>query len=399
MAEQAERVWLERPGEGSMPTGIGGVSRVLVFSNFSGAEIDNPGFGGSRLIAAQADFFREQGFDTHLVDLERLAGATGLALRLAGWIRRRRRQESEFLPFRDEEGEQRVWQFNLLFNLLVELLSRMDIAARWRVKRMLKPGADNLALWNYPFGIRILCRARDSARESGMRIFVYEHNVEGDFYRERVGTGPLFKFLVGLFGRIELDNLAHADRVLCASPRDLEVLISAGLDPARMEAWMPRVLPTGPGCLSSGIPAALGERLGGRYVIGFIGSDYGPNMVAVRHILEMAEGLAPEAAFLVVGSVCDRFGGETIPENVLLAGFVEDLEAYLHLCDAFISPKSTSDTGVEIKMMDYTAEGKPVFTTAIGARGFEDYPGLVVSEIEEMPEAIRSRIAHEYGTR
>ena len=390
MAENVVLGREKKTGEGSIPATVGGSSRVLVFSNFSGAEIEKPGFGGSRLIAAQVATLRDHGYDTQLVDLEKLAGATGLALRLAGWIRRRRKRESGFLAFRDAEGEQRVWRFNMLFHLLVEMLSRLDIVAYRRIARLFISGANNLALWNYPFGIRILCRARDRIPGGGMHIAIYEHNVEGDFYNERVGTGSFFKTLAGFFARIELSNLSLADQVFCATSRDRERLESLGLEPGRMEVWVPKPRPSGGGHTSILVPAALAERLGDRYVIGFIGSDYGPNVVAVQNILGMAEMLGPEVAFLVIGSVCDRFSRETIPDNVLLAGFVEDLEAYLRLCDAFISPKTTSDTGVEIKMMDYTAEGKPVFATAAGARGFEDYHGLMIAEMEEMPEAIRS---------
>ncbi|RJP34662.1 MAG: glycosyltransferase [Actinobacteria bacterium] len=397
MSEQAGRTWSERTGEGSLLETLAGVSRVLVFSNFSRAELEKPAFGGSRLIAAQADFFREEGCDIHVVDLERLAGVTGLALRLAGVIRRRRRRESGFLPFDDEKGEKRIWRLNLLFNLLVEILSRLDVVARRRIGSMLKPGAENLLVWNYPFGIRILCRVRDSVREGRVRVFVYEHNIEGDFYHERVGMGLLFARLAGLFGRIELDNIAGADRVLCASPRDMERLESSGVDPERLEVWVPRPRHDGRGRSSRGTATPLEERLSGRYVIGFIGSDYGPNVIAVQHILGMAPGLAPEAVFLVIGSVCGRFAGEAIPDNVMLAGFVDDLEEHLGLCDAFISPKTTSDTGVEIKMMDYMKWGRPVFATAAGARGFEDYPGLIITGIEGMEEAIRSRIAGKRG--
>jgi glycosyltransferase involved in cell wall biosynthesis len=392
MADRADRIWAEQPASGSSPVDIDAISRLLVFSYFSREEIERPAFGGSRLIAAQAEFFEERGVDISLIDLERLAGPTGLVLSLAGWVRRRRRTDSDFLPFQEEGGERRVWRFNLLFLLTFELLSRLDPLASRHIMRMMEGQGDILALWNYPFGIRMLHRARDRARRGGIGIAVYEHNIEGDFYRERVGAGHLFGFLCALFSRIEVANLSLADLVLCASPKDREALKPYMPEGSRLEVWVPAYEAAASKRPLSEVAASLRERLEGGYVVGFVGSDYGPNVVAVRHILSMAGELGPGVVFLVVGSVCNRFQERDVPENVLLAGFVEDLEAHLDLCDAFISPKTTSDTGVEIKMMDYTRGGKPVFTTTIGSRGFEDYPGLIVAEIEEMPRAIRAEV-------
>ena len=375
-----------------------GASKVLVFSGFSEEEIENPAFGGAKLVALQRSFFREQGQDTHLVDLERLVGPTGLALRIAGQIRRRRKKDAAFLPLRGDRGERDQWRFNLLFYLALEAFSRLDWLARRQVARMAVSGGEVLAIWNYPFGVHVLSSLRKRARGGRVRIFVYEHNVEGDFYSERIGSGRIFRFLSDLFSRVELANLSYADLVLCANPRDRDKLEAAGVDPERMVVWIPRPRLAAQEGQNLGAPRDMRERLEGRYVIGFVGSAYGPNMVAVKHIMEMAERLAPEITFLVIGSVCDWFcKQETVPENVVLCGFVEDLDAYLSLCDAFINPKTTSDTGAEMKMLDYMRHEKPVFSTVIGSRGFEDYARLIVSEIGDMPVAIRARAVHDLG--
>jgi Glycosyl transferases group 1 len=369
------------------------ISSILVFSGFSREEIANPKFGGAKLIAEQIAFFHERGLDTHLFVLEELYSPTGLLMRLAGWVRRRRIADIEFLPIRTKNDERNIWRVNLLLNLVLEAVAWADLLAQYHVAHVLGIGQDVLVIWNYSFGIYTLARIRSQAQYERARIFIYEHNVEEEFYRERIGPGLASSFLIKLLRLVELDNLSFADRVLCGSARDKETLETAGIEPEKIVVWIPKPYTSTLDRRDSKLPSYLQEELEGRYVVGFIGSDYGPNLTAVEHIIAMAGSLKDSVTFLVIGSVCNCFRGtEDMSENVVFCGFVEDLKAYLRICDAFINLKTTSDTGIEIKMLDYLGENKSVFSTPIGARGFEDYPGLIIAEIEEMPKTIQKEV-------
>jgi len=369
-------------------------SRVLILSSFSREEVEKPPFGGARLVAAQAAFFRGRGLETSVVGMEDFNSPMGLLMKVAGWVRKRRRENAGFLPFSDDEGERNMWRLNLLFPLMLEAISRIDLLARRQFVRMVGSGGKVLVVWNYPIGQCILAGIK--AQEGGpeIRTFLYEHNVEGEFFYERLSSGRIFAFMTGILKRLELTNISRVERVICGSGKDRDTLQAAGVESGKLEVWIPRPQPAFRGSTTSEVPPGLRERLKGGYVVGFVGSDYGPNAMAVEHIMGMSGELDQEISFLVMGSVCKCFADrEDIPDNVVLCGFVEDLGVYLRACDAFISPKTTSDTGIEMKMLDYMEEDKPVFSTVIGARGFEDYPGLIIAELDQMPMAINREAA------
>jgi hypothetical protein len=366
------------------------IESVLVFSGFSREEIANPKFGGAKLIAQQVEFFRERGLDPHLFVMEELISPVGILLRMAGWVRRRRMADIEFLPTRTKSDERNIWRLNLLLNLLLDYLSRIDLLTQHHVARVLEAEQNFLVIWNYSFGVFSLSKIRRKEKLGKTQVCIYEHNIEEEFYRDRIGAGKTSNLLIRLLKRVELENLSFADRVLCGSFRDKEMLQKSGISPEKSIVWIPKPYLRSKEREGSSIPSYLQEIVKGRYVVGFIGSDYGPNITAVKHLISMADSLSDSVTFLVVGSVCNWFRGKgEIPQNVVLCGFVEELNAYLQTCDAFINLKTTSDTGIEIKMLDYIGENKIIFSTAIGARGFEDYPQLIIAEIEEMQDAIR----------
>ncbi|MEM3442378.1 MAG: glycosyltransferase family 4 protein [Candidatus Bathyarchaeia archaeon] len=137
------------------------------------------------------------------------------------------------------------------------------------------------------------------------------------------------------------------------------------------------------------IPAQLKCKLEGKFVVGFVGAHFEPNIVSVENIIKTAKKVDEDVVFLVLGRVCDAFRNRhDIPENVILKGFVQDLDSYLSLCDAFINPKTICDTGVEVKMFDYLKFDKPIIATRIGARGFEKFKNVVICDLESFPSKI-----------
>jgi glycosyltransferase involved in cell wall biosynthesis len=109
--------------------------------------------------------------------------------------------------------------------------------------------------------------------------------------------------------------------------------------------------------------------LGGRKLTMFMGSWHGPNLTAVERVLESAANL-PDAAFMIVGSVCQAFADRTVPSNVRLMGSVDDAEkvALLGAVEFCLNPME-GGSGSNLKMLDYFASGTPVVSTEFGARG------------------------------
>ena len=102
--------------------------------------------------------------------------------------------------------------------------------------------------------------------------------------------------------------------------------------------------------------------------VSFIGSWYGPNLEAVRKIINFSKEM-PEVNFLINGSACLAFHNEAVPTNIGLMGIVDDetKDIVLGIGDIAINlMEFGSDTN--LKMPDYCLAGIPVISTTHGAR-------------------------------
>jgi len=103
----------------------------------------------------------------------------------------------------------------------------------------------------------------------------------------------------------------------------------------------------------------------------FMGSWHGPNLTAVRALMDGARAL-PNVTFLILVSVCQALVDVPVPENVRLLGVVDDAEKAVLLgsVDFCVNPMTTG-SGSNLKMLDYFAAGTPVISTEFGARGID----------------------------
>ena len=108
----------------------------------------------------------------------------------------------------------------------------------------------------------------------------------------------------------------------------------------------------------------------------FVGSWHGPNLEALDAVLAAAAA-APDVRFLVVGSVGASADPDGVPENVDVAGAVDDgfLRSILAVGHVALNPM-TSGSGTNLKMLDYAAAGLPIVSTRFGARGLDLEPGV-----------------------
>lgn len=124
-------------------------------------------------------------------------------------------------------------------------------------------------------------------------------------------------------------------------------------------------------------------------IVLFIGSWHQPNIEAVEEIFLLAEKL-PEYNFIILGSVEGYFSSHKKPKNVGFTGIVndEEKEIYLSITDIAINPMLTG-SGTNLKMLDYMANGIPVISTNIGARGLDIPDGYIVKcDIKEFKDYI-----------
>ena len=126
-------------------------------------------------------------------------------------------------------------------------------------------------------------------------------------------------------------------------------------------------------------------------IVLFIGSYHQPNIDAVKEIFNIAVKL-PLHKFIVLGGVANYFVSSTKPDNVGFAGVVTDKEKeiYLSIASVAINPMLTG-SGTNLKMLDYMANGIPVVSTHVGARGLNIPDGYIVKcNLEEFPSYIEN---------
>lgn len=124
-------------------------------------------------------------------------------------------------------------------------------------------------------------------------------------------------------------------------------------------------------------------------IVLFIGSWHQPNIEAVEEIFKMAVKL-PNYNFIVMGSVGSYFAAPNTPKNVGFTGITNDAEKEMYLSSADIALNPMlSGSGTNLKMLDYMANGIPVISTKVGARGLNIPKGYIVEcGIDEFTESI-----------
>ncbi|MGC9203774.1 MAG: glycosyltransferase [Thermoplasmata archaeon] len=124
--------------------------------------------------------------------------------------------------------------------------------------------------------------------------------------------------------------------------------------------------------------------------IAFIGSLYEANIIALKEIEKMAEGLQ-EFEFHIIGSL-KNYPGKKKLKNIVYHGTVSDEQKDRILNESFLALNPvTMGSGRNVKMVDYMSHGLPILTTPLGARGFnldEIKDIIFIEEIDKFKEKI-----------
>jgi glycosyltransferase involved in cell wall biosynthesis len=220
--------------------------------------------------------------------------------------------------------------------------------------------------WIYPLVRDLLDRSR--------QLVVYDaHNVEGLLRMELLDDGDAGTEIVRNVIRIERELCRTADLILTCSHEDRTSFNRLyGTPFERM-----RVYPNGtftekitPATKERKAEARVTLQLGTCPVAFFIGSNYEPNIQAVRFIVDNLCPALPHVMFVIAGGVCEALAGENQPFNLRVVGGIseEEKRTWLHAADIAVNPMF-SGSGTNIKMLDYMTAGLPIVTTHVGARG------------------------------
>ena len=328
--------------------------RVLIIHPYDQGEIEFPSFGGTRLISDQKKVLKKLGYRTELLSIQEIRGFVPLFLKLRGSHRTIAREELH--------ARKNRWLFNLLYILFIHFLNRCDFIFSRSLRKCLNREPAGAILCNYPILAEGISKI---AHQFNVPVLLYEHNIEWEFFNDALIKNQFTGLLIQLLKNIELKAAKKAKHVVCVAADDKKMLVGEGIPSDKVDVWVPFLL-------SKPSTKSFHEKKD-KFMIGFIGSNFEPNIESVETILKIARKMQKTESnvhFLIIGSIKKAFEDQNIPENVTFTGFVKDIDSCLELCDAFINPKFTSEAGIEIKMLDYLRAGKPIITTKLGIRGF-----------------------------
>ncbi|MFX0132460.1 MAG: glycosyltransferase family 4 protein [Candidatus Hodarchaeota archaeon] len=197
-------------------------------------------------------------------------------------------------------------------------------------------------------------------------IILVEHNVFSELYKNKCN-----KTILKIIKEKEKQALEMSDIIIVVSDEDKNILCDA-YDVDKNSTF---VIPNGVNASKIEIPTikeknVLKKKFGlsNKFIILFTGSNYFPNIEAVKYINNIIRNIKNEnTLFLIAGSVGDHVK-RIKNKNIIYTGFVDNIEPFFKMADIAINPVITGG-GTNIKILEYMAYGLPVITTKFGARG------------------------------
>jgi glycosyltransferase involved in cell wall biosynthesis len=358
------------------------MNNILIIHHYSEQELRDHSFGGTRLIWKQKKFFESlSNFKVKVLSLQEMSSFSSRILGYSSTFR-----NNKTMSYVRQDSEKR-WLLNLIFGILIHYIAKIDSLWKRQVLNLVKTYKPNSILCNDPIYAGIISEISNS---QNVFCVLYEHNIWWRFYDQLLNNKSKYKPFIWLMEYIELNAIKKSNSVICMSNEDKKVLIHQRVPSKKISVWVP--FGTVSAEMKLKIPTQLGRKLKDKFVVGFLGANFEPNVMSVENIIQIARNLENKAiVFLILGKVCDAFKNrKDLPDNIILKGFVSNVDSYLSLCDAFFNPKTVCDTGIEIKMFDYLKFNKPIITTEIGARGFENFKGIIISSIDEFSSKINA---------
>ena len=237
--------------------------------------------------------------------------------------------------------------------------SYFDPEAASYLRNLLDGGGFDVAIVSYVFYSKLFESVPGSVRK-----LIDTHDVFSDryrLYREHGQANEFFSTDAMEEGRA----LDRADAVLAIQQWDASHFRSLTTTPVSIVGHLAPVAETAAVGAGDGAPAML-----------FVGSPMGINVHGVTwfidQVLPAVRRQVPDAELWLVGGIGNRIRGEG--PGVRRFGFVDALGELYRRAGVVINPQQFG-TGLSIKSVDALLHGRPLVTTASGARGLEDGAG------------------------
>ena len=229
----------------------------------------------------------------------------------------------------------------------------------------------------------------------GKRI-LHTHNAEYIIWERKalLEKNPLIRFLINIesnrIKNYEKSIYKNADKILCVSPNDIKNIEKIGIDKNKIDL----IQTTGDDnlLLLPDISCETTEK--SLFYTGTLSWDANSDGL-IWFIKNCWDGISqknPEVKLYIAGSspgqklkrIAKNF------KNIILLGYVDNLEKYYSKCRIFIAPLRFG-SGTKVKVLNAMYRGIPTVTTPIGAEGIEA-TDMVHLGIAESPKEFINKI-------
>lgn len=195
------------------------------------------------------------------------------------------------------------------------------------------------------------CYLRDCNR-AGVPTICFYHNIEGEYFAAKAAASG------SIIDRIKVPFFRRNEKY-ASDLAAMRILLNER-DAAQLEAIYGKkgdmILPTTFDSLGEEYLRSL-DSPQDHYLL-FVGSNFWANQEGLEWFFKE---VAPHINYKIkiVGSIAKHFEGKDLPDNVLLVGWVDDLDSYYANADAIISP-ILSGSGTKTKTIEALRYGKAI---------------------------------------
>jgi polysaccharide biosynthesis protein PslH len=256
------------------------------------------------------------------------------------------------------------------FHLNLPVDSYFDPEAARHLEALLVSAGFEVAILSYVFYSRLFESAPASVRK-----LIDTHDVFSNRFRLYREHGQANEFF-STGAAEEKKALDRADAVVAIQEWDAKHFRSLTARPVAVVGHLAPVA----------LPEPLGAEESARGIL-FVGGPMGINVHGItwfiEQVLPAVRRHVPEAELWLVGGIGGRIGGR-IP-GVRRFGFVDSAGDMYRRAAAVINPQRFG-TGLSIKSVDALLHGRPLVTTASGARGLEDGANVAYRQADSAEE-------------
>ncbi|WP_272513507.1 glycosyltransferase family 4 protein [Providencia sp. PROV215] len=216
-------------------------------------------------------------------------------------------------------------------------------------------------------------------KSTNKKIILHQHNAEYKIWSRRANNEDnIIKRIILSFEALRVKKfekkICGNANLIYSSPNDKDALINIGIPPEKIKI----TYHLGDDSLLQ-YPISKFDELNNDIV--FLGNLFWePNLDGLTwflaHIWPLILDKTGNSKIYIIGNISDNIKNLLLEsKNVVVCGFVDDLNTILSKCKVFISPLRFG-SGMKVKNITALYKGMPIVTTSIGAEGIDLVNGV-----------------------